>query len=457
MRIIPITGYNITYRNEYKTGVTKDYTMKMPQSDFPDDISCDLYVQALMAKYITFGAYANSSGLKRLFSYGIPCMYSGIKMIDATKIRKLEQNGYFNGGIAKIVSVLEPYEESMLPIEKELFGYIKNVAETSPDKKFPELMSELEPEHFKKLRSQQAVTFFKLKELSKSFPPDKQEEFNLLMQNTDKKLSNAPVIVPFSSYEFQYKLQKLYDTVSEHGEADEIKTMRRLLHYASQLNNTTNSKTRNYQGHVLRMIKYKAGSSSLKNNQELKELLETSERRLYNMPVNTPFNRKSYLYDLMKITDGLEDETLKEQVFKTAEELPTSRNNLSAFILKFQNTPSTRLCYRLVSDSFGSIEHLLPQSKGGRDELANYGPASAYFNSQRGNVDFLDYFHEHPAIRQTCQYSVDKMIELANKGVFEKIKLPRKYIIWFSDTIARLTDNELVLNTSKLKLIDAKK
>lgn len=456
MRIIPVTAFNINYHNEYKTGVNKDYTMKFPHSDYPD-ISNDLYAQALMAKYITFGSYANSSGLKRLFGYGIPCMYSGIKMIDATKIRKLEQNGYFNGGIGKITTVLEPYEESMLPIEKELFGFIKKVADKNPNKKFSEIMKELEPEHFKKLRSEQAVTFYKLKELSKSFSPEKQEEFNILMQNTDKKLSNAPVIVPFSSYEFQYKIQKLYDSISEHGKPDEIKTMRRLLHYASKLKDTTNNKTRNYQGHVLRMIKYKIDQSSLKKNPELFELMETSQKRLYNMPVNTPFNRKSYIYDLMKITDGIDDTALKEKVLETAEELPTSRNNISAFILKFQNTPSNRLCYRLVSDSFGSIEHLLPQSKGGRDELSNYGPASAYFNSRRGNVDLKDYLHQHPNIKQTCQYSVDKMIELANDGIFEKIKLPRKYILWFSDTVAKLTDNELVLNTSKLKLIDSKK
>lgn len=459
MRILQVTGY-IIHHSEYKTGVNKDYTMKFFPPSEPSDfseLSNDLYIQALMAKYITFGAYANSSGLKRLFGYGIPCMYSGIKMIDATKIRKLEQNGYFNGGISKICAVLSTYEESMLPIEKSLFSKIKKEAEKTPSKTFPELMKELEPEHFKKLRSEQAVTFFKLKDFSKQFPPQQQEEFNLLMQNTDKKLSNVPVIVPFSSFEFQYKLQKLYDTVSEHGNRDEIKTMRRLLHYATQLNANTNNRTRNQQGHVLRMIKYKMDQSTLRKLPELQELLETSQKRLYNMPVNTPFNRKSFLYDLRKITDELENKELAEKVIKTAEELPTSRNNISAFILKFQNAPSNRLCYRLVSDAFGSIEHLLPQSKGGRDELSNYGPASAYFNSLRGNVDFLDYFHEHPAISETCQLSVDKMIELANKGIFEKIKLPRKYIIWFSETIAKLTDNELVLNTSKLKLIENKK
>ena len=134
MRILPVTGY-IIHRSEYKTGVNKDYTMKFFPPSEPSDfseLSNDLYIQALMAKYITFGAYANSSGLKRLFGYGIPCMYSGIKMIDATKIRKLEQNGYFNGGISKICAVLSTYEESMLPIEKSLFSKIKNTIKNIP-------------------------------------------------------------------------------------------------------------------------------------------------------------------------------------------------------------------------------------------------------------------------------------------------------------------------------------
>ena len=86
------------------------------------------------------------------------------------------------------------------------------------------------------------------------------------------------------------------------------------------------NKTRNYQGHVLRMIKYKIDQSSLKKNPELFELMETSQKRLYNMPVNTPFNRKSYIYDLMKITDGIDDTALKEKVFSLVRGI---RNNLS--------------------------------------------------------------------------------------------------------------------------------
>lgn len=453
MRIIPITGFNLNKHYECKTGVEKKDTMKFSNSEF-SNISNDLYTQALLSKYITFGAYANSSGLKRLFAYGIPCMYSGIKMVDATKIRKLEQNGFFKGPVNSIVNALSQYEESMLPIEKQLFTYLKTVAEKTLDKNITTIMKELEPEHFKKLRSEQAITFFKLKEYSKEFPPDKQEEFNLLMQNTDKKLSNAPVLVPFSSFEFQYKMQKLYDLISTHGKSEDTKTMRRLMHFASLLNDNTNFQTKNYQGHILRQIKYKLESSSLKKNPELQELLDTSQKRLYNMPINAPFNRKSFLYDLMKITDELQDKDLAKKVCEAAQQLPTSRNNLSAFILKFQNTPSNRLCYRLVSDSFGSIEHLLPQSKGGKDELSNYGPAASYFNSQRGNIDFKEYYHLHPNIKQTCQYSVDKMIELANQGIFEKIKLPRKYIQWFTETLSKLTDQELIINTDKLKLLN---
>lgn len=454
MRITPVTNIYLRQYAEYNSNIQSSSTRtNSPPITSSNKVSNDVYLNALQAYFITFGAFANSGELKKLFSYGIPCMYSGITMIDASKIHKLAKNGHFSGPISRISEALSPYEKSMMPIEQRLFGYLKKAANIEPNKTFPEIMKELEPGHLKKLRSKQAVTFYHLQELSKEFPPEQLEQFSLLMQNTDKKLQNVPVKVPFSSFEFRYKLDKIYENTLVGGSRPEIRTMKRLIQYASKMRDTTNFKTRNHQGHILRQIKSRLEKSPLRKNNELNELIETSNYRIYNFPIKIPFNRKSFLYDLQKITSEINNPTLAEKVNKTAQQLPTSRNDISAFILKFQDSPSERLCCRLVSDSYGSIEHLLPQSKGGKDELANYGPATTYYNSLRSNTEFKDHINAHPEIKINCQKCVDEMIKLANNGVFEKIRLPRQYILWFKDTVAKLSDNDLILNTDNLQLL----
>ena len=43
----------------------------------------------------SFGSIANAGKLKTLFSYGLPCMYSGVEMIDPKRAQKLLKNGVF--------------------------------------------------------------------------------------------------------------------------------------------------------------------------------------------------------------------------------------------------------------------------------------------------------------------------------------------------------------------------
>ena len=47
------------------------------------------------SKNLTFGSIANAGKLKTLFSYGLPCMYSGNEMIDPKRAQKLIKNGVF--------------------------------------------------------------------------------------------------------------------------------------------------------------------------------------------------------------------------------------------------------------------------------------------------------------------------------------------------------------------------
>ena len=116
--------YNYINIRDKKTSVPSDFVRK------------DLGLQEhfYYPTNISFGL-ANSKGLKKLFDYGLPCMYTGVEMIDPQKIRHFVKNKTFNCCAETVFRVLKPFEESLINIEKEVYQLIKTQANHMPDKK----------------------------------------------------------------------------------------------------------------------------------------------------------------------------------------------------------------------------------------------------------------------------------------------------------------------------------
>ena len=54
---------------------------------------------------------ANAGKLKTLFTYGVPCMYSGIEMIDPPRVQKLMKYDAFKRPISEVLKIFENYEK----------------------------------------------------------------------------------------------------------------------------------------------------------------------------------------------------------------------------------------------------------------------------------------------------------------------------------------------------------
>lgn len=400
---------------------------------------------------VVFTAIPNSEKLRKLFAYDIPCMYSGITMIDPRKASKLLNSGALSGSTNDTLHALSPYEDSMFAIEKQMFKIMKEQTQINPHQKLSELVKDLVPIHTKILRDQQRHIFDKLTDKAYELPDEIFEQFEVLMENTNKRLNNEPVLVPFSSYEFKYKLEKISKGITNKNIPKEILYIKKITKLANQLNDTSNFKTRGHQAHIVRKISYLLEKSPLNNNMELQKLCKQSLDRINNKPIPANFSRKSFIYDLQNILTPLEDIKLKNKLIEIAVKLPTSRENLSAFILKSAEDSSEKIAYRLISGSTASVEHLKPASKGGANELYNFAPASNYFNSERSNKSFAQQLKDRPETYINSQKCMDRLIELYNNGTFAKIGLGKNYIFGFKQTVYKLSHKNLLLDTSKLK------
>ncbi len=465
MRITPIS-YNFTTRKANTNG--KNYLTYQPINK--NDV-CPISI----VNSVSFMRSAkNAEVLRKLMEYNIPDMYSGKTILNPKDMEKLVSSHVFSGPISKVVEAILPHEDCLHDVERKVFSIIKAAAQTRPNAQLAEIIDDVAPLHYARLRYIQTPVFKQLKTLARDLPDEARENFKNLMALTAKKLNNESVVQPFSAKEFNYKLKRISEEVEAGNNFEEISTMNSIMHIAQKmpektkedimlLNNISskahrNKKLRTHQslvrqrGESLKQIEALYLNSPLCDNFELGRILAQTRARIFNIPTKTAFNRKSFIYELKKITDSVEDTKLAHKIIKTALKLPTSHEDISAFIVKAADYSSAKIGYNLIAASEGSIEHLIPYVKDGHDLISNYGLSSKYYNSERSDMPMAHYLRRNPKVYNNCQKQVDRLIELYNNGTFDKIGLSKWYIINFVQQMYKLSPPEkrMVLSLQNL-------
>lgn len=446
MKIRAITSANL---NGLKYPVvvqqTKDNTLTASYLDNIDDLS-------IMPCYFPFSftGIQNSSKLRILFGYKLPCMYCGIPMIDPKMLGRWTKNRVFNRSAAEVLEILTPHKDSFIGVEAKVLEIIAERAKVQPEKTIRDILQELRPVYSRRLRKKQTPIFRQLLEISHELPQRYQHKVRFLMQETIKKLNDKPVVIPFSSYEFKYKLSKIKDDIANGSDVKSKKVMNKLIKESKRFSNTTSANTIENQKKVLNFLDIILKKSVLKDNYQLRSLIEVSKLRLNKEEILVPFTRKSFIYDIAKLIEDLPDKNLQEKILNIAQTLPTSQESVSAYILKIANEQPDKIGHRLIWPSLASVEHILPRSCGGADVMANFGGATTRENSKRKSIEFVRQLKLCPLTPKYCQMYVDRLIELYHQGVFARHNINAKYITDFANTIYTQSKHRVKLDTSAL-------
>ncbi len=421
------------------------------------------------------GGVPNGDLLKKLLDYKIPDMYSGRIMMSPSTVQRFLKRKVFSSSVRTVVKSLIPYEDCLYPVEKSVLSILKSASRANPDRNIEDIIHEIAPIHQKRLRAIQQPVFDELAELAKNMPEEQQKKFAELMEFTKEKLDCKPVVMEFSAKEFKYKLARIEEGIKSRNNPQEVSTMKKLMKMAQNFSSFTEDEmfekvsakkgikmakkfrvVQNFtrkQAENLRQISRVLQSSPLSKDRELNDLLIKSRARIYKIPVIYAFNRKSFIYDLLKITKELEDKKLAHKMTQTAIKLPTSKQDISAFIVKATGSSSEKIGFDMIYGTMGSIEHLTPAKRGGEDKLCNYALASVSMNEERAHKSFREQLKKHPETYQNCQKYVDRLIELYNDGTFKKLGLSRAYILSYVSKVYKMSpeENRLVIDISKLK------
>ena len=96
--------------------------------------------------------------------------------------------------------------------------------------------------------------------------------------------------------------------------------------------------------------------------------------------------------------------------------MPTSQNDVSAFVVKYSERSHKEIGERLVKLSVGTIEHIHPRSEGGRNVPGNYMLECGGCNHERQSIPLGDWVDAHPEMKENSQKYIDEVIKRINKG-----------------------------------------
>ena len=128
------------------------------------------------------------------------------------------------------------------------------------------------------------------------------------------------------------------------------------------------------------------------------------------------FKRRIFLSSLEGITPKENEREIFLEIKNKALFLPSSESSKNAFVVKYSNRTQTEITRRLFIASTGTIEHIVPASLGGKNNIANFMLTCASGNRYRENMPLVDYIKRHDRIPEHTQKYIDSVIDEIHNG-----------------------------------------
>ena len=181
---------------------------------------------------------------------------------------------------------------------------------------------------------------------------------------------------------------------------------------------------------ILDEIKTMADDLSPQSEKKIKKLIEDTKNIIVDQNDKDPFQRKPFLAQLHKITTTFTKDEISLGITQKAASLPTSQNDVSAFIvtysgkttktgkddLKIYTRRSSReIAKRLLSTAEISIEHIKSKFNKGQDVNSNFLLECTRCNNEKGNMSLFDQVTLHPEMVKNTETYMNNFINLINK------------------------------------------
>ena len=167
--------------------------------------------------------------LKNLLNHKIPCLCCGMEMLHPDIYTKLMENKALKGKAPEVVKLLEPYENIMHPVERQVFNMFKSLAVKYPDKDFQQLLIMKKEIHELALVKIQSGIFNKISFYRRILPKKIARQIRKLIIKTNDIIFTPEPYKPFSRRIFIHKIKGIISHIESGKIQEEILTIARRL------------------------------------------------------------------------------------------------------------------------------------------------------------------------------------------------------------------------------------
>lgn len=375
MRIIP----NINFH--YQPTAVHYNTMNNPCSVDNKGLSQDKFQLSTppLVSNISFQSNVSEGQFLRGLS-GIHDPYSGVVILNNKEINLAYQDleKLFFG--REKIGYLKQYEDCMLPVEKSVFDICK--AEIKYDKhlSLQQIFKKKQPKALNELIKEQCTIFNEILEQVPNLSVENQKKVCHTLVKAEQS-----ILLPHEDKKYFKKTRFMDELV------------------------------RISQDKIIKTIDYNISQLPEKEKAEAQERLYEAERILFNNPYNVNVEGKSPIERIKELQSEFAPETLNEPnemipIIEIASKLPTSKSSINAYIVEMSGKDDKAIAKRFISESLGTIEHIVPDSKGGANEAYNFLFVTKSRNEERSNTPMKYFIQKYPDIPKYCtQYMNDIM------------------------------------------------
>lgn len=144
----------------------------------------------------------------------IHCPYCGLPMLSLKDFYDMKNRGVFSGNIKDFVNEVQPYKETLKPGNKEVFEIIEQYAKDAPQTNLSRVIRLMYKDSLKNLRRSQKPIFMEFVRTAYDLPEDRKPKFREFLELQRYKLLEIPHNEKFNSDDFQYKIKRMTETMS---------------------------------------------------------------------------------------------------------------------------------------------------------------------------------------------------------------------------------------------------
>ncbi|MBR1943254.1 hypothetical protein IJ843_05925 [bacterium] len=202
------------------------------------------------------------------------------------------------------------------------------------------------------------------------------------------------------------------------------------------------------QNTILNTVDELSKQLSEKEQEEVKKVTDTTRMLVSSTDKEIKFKRKTFLKDVEELQSKISNKEVHEKMVKEANKMPTSQNDVSAFVVKYSERGHKEIGERLVKLSVGTIEHIKPRSEGGKNQIGNYMLECGGCNHERSSIPLGDWVDSHPEMKENTQKYIDEVINRINNGDMKGFSF---YPIAVARTLFEQSDGKLDVKVEGLK------